>query len=174
MKCVPFKKQEVPMRDWKIYRKRLIPNECIPLKNDIILHSDDSLLITKWNTLKPRSDFHHGYSCYYLNEGYKISRFYKENGSLLYWYCDIITHEVENKNDLIITDLLADVIIYPDGFVQVLDLDELCDAKTQGLITEEQFFLAVKQLGALLDIVYSGHLSDFTSFFINLITEDLH
>ena len=162
------------MRDWKIYRKRLIPNECIPLKNDIILHSDDSLLITKWNTLKPRSDFHHGYSCYYLNEGYKISRFYKENGSLLYWYCDIITHEVENKNDLIITDLLADVIIYPDGFVQVLDLDELCDAKTQGLITEEQFFLAVKQLGALLDIVYSGHLSDFTSFFINLITEDLH
>ena len=43
------------MRDWNIYRKRLIPNECIPLKNDIILHADDLLLITKWNTLKPRS-----------------------------------------------------------------------------------------------------------------------
>lgn len=162
------------MRDWNIYRKRLIPNECIPLKNDIILHADDSLLITKWNTLRPRSDFHHGYSCYYLNEGYKISRFYKEDGHLLYWYCDIITHEVENENDLIITDLLADVIIYPDGFVQVLDLDELCDAKAQGLITEEQFFLAVKQLGSLLDIIYQEHLPEFTTFFMNTITEDIN
>ncbi len=160
------------MRDWNIYRKRLIPNECIPLKNDIILHADDSLLITKWNTLKPRSDFHHGYSCYYLNEGYKISRFYKEDGSLLYWYCDIITHEVENENNIIITDLLADVIIYPDGFVQVLDLDELCDAKAQDLITEAQFFLAVKQLGTLLDIVYSGHLEQFAQPLINVIAQD--
>ena len=162
------------MRDWNIYRKRLIPNECIPLKNDVILHADDSLLITKWNTLKPRSDFHHGYSCYYLNEGYKISRFYKEDGSLLYWYCDIITHEVKNENDLIITDLLADVIIYPDGFVQVLDLDELCDAKEKALITEEQFFLAVKQLGSLLDIIYQEHLPEFTTFFMNTITEDIN
>lgn len=160
------------MRDWNIYRKRLIPNECIPLKNDIILHADDSLLITKWNTLKPRSDFHHGYSCYYLNDGYKISRFYKEDGSLVYWYCDIITHEVENENDLIITDLLADVIIYPDGFVQVLDLDELCDAKAQVLITEEQFFLAVKQLGTLLDIIYSGHLEQFAKPLLDVITQD--
>lgn len=160
------------MRDWNIYRKRLIPNECIPLKNDIILHADDSLLITKWNTLKPRSDFHHGYSCYYLNEGYKISRFYKEDGSLLYWYCDIITHEIENDNDLIITDLLADVIIYPDGFVQVLDLDELCDAKTEALITEDQFFLAVKQLGSLLDIIYSGHLERFAQPLTDMITQD--
>lgn len=160
------------MKEWNIYRKRLIPNECILLKGDCILHEDDSLLITKWNTLKPRSDFHHGYSCYYLKDGYKISRFYKEDGSLLYWYCDIISASVENENDLIITDLLADVIIYPDGFVQVLDLDELCDAKTQELISEEQFFLAVKQLGALLDIVYSGHLEQFTKPMMDIIGND--
>lgn len=160
------------MKNWNIYRKRLIPNECIPLKNDIILHTDESILITKWNTIKPRTDFHHGYSCYYLNEGYKISRFYKEDGSLLYWYCDIITHEVENENDLIITDLLADVIIYPDGFVQVLDLDELCDAKEKALITDEQFFLAVKQLGSLLDIIYSGHLEQFAQPLMDMIAQD--
>ena len=139
------------MKEWNIYRKRLIPNECIPLKNDIILYGDDSILITKWNTLKPRSDFHHGYSCYYLKEGCKVSRFYKEDGSLLYWYCDIITHTVENENDLIITDLLADVIVYPDGFVQVLDLDELCDAKEKGLPLEtveddDSFFYKEKLL----------------------------
>ena len=161
------------MKDWNIYRKRLIPNECIPLKNDIILYSDDLMLITKWNTLKPRSDFHHGYSCYYLNEGYKISRFYKEDGSLLYWYCDIITHEIKNDNDLIITDLLADVIIYPDGFVQVLDLDELCSAKESNRITDAQFFLAIRQLSSLLDIIYSGHLESFSQPLTNMINQDV-
>lgn len=157
------------MKEWNIYRKRLIPNECILLKGDRILYEDDTLLITKWNTLKPRSDFHHGHSCYYLKDGYKISRFYKEDGSLLYWYCDIITPEVENETNLIVTDLLADVIIYPDGFVRVLDLDELCNAKAQGLITEEQFFLSVKQLGTLLDIIYSGHLEQFTKPMMDII-----
>ena len=161
------------MKEWNIYRKRLIPNECIPLKNDIILYGDDSILITKWNTLKPRSDFHHGYSCYYLKEGCKVSRFYKEDGSLLYWYCDIITHTVENENDLIITDLLADVIIYPDGFVQVLDLDELCDAKEKGLITEDEFFLSIKQLSRLLDTIYSGHLEQFASSLLEKIQNDI-
>lgn len=161
------------MKEWNIYRKRLIPNECIPLKNDIILYGDDSILITKWNTLKPRSDFHHGYSCYYLKEGCKVSRFYKEDGSLLYWYCDIITHTVENENDLIITDLLADVIVYPDGFVQVLDLDELCDAKEKGLITVDEFFLSIKQLGSLLDTIYSGHLEQFASSLLEKIQNDI-
>lgn len=161
------------MKEWNIYRKRLIPDECIPLKNDIILYADESILITKWNTLKPRSDFHHGYSCYYLKEGFKISRFYKEDGSLLYWYCDIITHTVENENDLIITDLLADVIIYPDGFVQVMDLDELCEARQKKMITESDFFAAVSRLGALLDIVYQEHLPSFTQFFMEQIQKNL-
>lgn len=160
------------MKDLIIYRKRFIPNECVPLKNDIFLHVDDSFLVTKWDVLKPRSDFHHGYSSYYLKEGYKISRFYKEDGSLLYWYCDIVMHNFANENELIVTDLLADVIIYPDGFVKVLDLDELCDAKTQGLITAEQFFLAVKQLGTLLDIIYNGDFEKFTRSFSDIISQD--
>lgn len=157
------------MKNWNLYRRRLIPNECIPLKKDIILHSDENLLITKWNTLKPRSDFHHGYSAYYLNEGYKISRFYDSEDNLVYWYCDIICHSVENDNDLIITDLLADVIVYPDGFVQILDIDELCDAKEKELITQEEFFLAVKQLGSLLDIIYGEHLEEFASPLLDAI-----
>lgn len=144
-----------------LYRRRLIPDECIPLANDTILYADEKLLITKWITLKPRSDFHHGYSCYYLDKGFKISRFYKEDGTLVYWYCDIISHAFEAADKLIITDLLADVIVYPDGFVQVMDLDELCSAREDGLITADEFFLAVKRLGALLDIVYSGHLEEF-------------
>lgn len=157
------------MKNWNLYRRRLIPNECIPLNKDIILHSDENLIITKWNTLKPRSDFHHGYSAYYLNEGYKISHFYDSENNLVYWYCDIITHNVEKEDDLIITDLLADVIVYPDGFVQVLDMDELCGARENQLITEDEFFLAIKQLGGLLDIIYRGHLKKFAKPLLDAI-----
>lgn len=41
----------------KIYRKRMIPDECILLKDDIILEKTDDIIVTKWNTLKPRRVF---------------------------------------------------------------------------------------------------------------------
>ena len=77
------------MADPILYRKRLIPEECVLLKDDRLLYRDEEIIVTAWNTLKPRKDLHHGLSCYYLQEGIKVSRFYDENGSLLYWYCDI-------------------------------------------------------------------------------------
>ena len=60
----------------KLYRKRIIPNECIHLKEDIIIFQDESLIITKWNALKPKKELHHGFSCYFLKEGYKVSSFF--------------------------------------------------------------------------------------------------
>ena len=106
-----------------LYRKRLIPDECILLKDDIIISCDENVILTKWNTLKPKKDLHHGYSCYLLNEGIKVSKFYREDNSLIYWYCDIVDYQFnEDNSELVATDLLADVLIYPDGFVKVLDL----------------------------------------------------
>ena len=106
-----------------LYRKRLIPNECILLKDDIIISCDENVILTKWNTLKPKKDLHHGYSCYLLQEGIKVSKFYREDNSLIYWYCDIVDYQFnDDKSELVATDLLADVLIYPDGFVKVLDL----------------------------------------------------
>ena len=101
-----------------LYRKRLIPSECILLKDDIIISCDENVILTKWNTLKPKKDLHHGYSCYLLKEGIKVSKFYREDNSLIYWYCDIVDYQFnEDKSELVATDLLADVLIYPDGFV---------------------------------------------------------
>ena len=90
-----------------LYRKRLIPLECVPLKDDEILQWDDNIILTKWNALKPKKDLHHGYSCYFLKEGYKVSKFYTADNSLLYWYCDIVAFEKSTEeNALIVTDLL--------------------------------------------------------------------
>jgi predicted RNA-binding protein associated with RNAse of E/G family len=143
--------------DIKIYRKRYIPNETILLKDDIILSHGNGKIVTKWNVLKPRNDFSHGYSCYYIKEGYKVSCFLKEDGSLIYYYCDIIKAEYKSdENVYIFTDLLADVKVYPDKTVKIVDLDELADALEKKLITQKELCLALRQLNSLLKIIYSG------------------
>lgn len=141
----------------KLYRKRLIPMECILLKDDIIEYCSEDMLITSWKTLNPKIEFSHGCSCYFFQEGFKISKFYKPDGQLLYYYCDIVEFE-KNKEDnsLIVTDLLADVIIYPDGRLQVMDLDELADAQEQALISGFQLNRSLRRLNKLLNIIQKG------------------
>ncbi|MDD6812371.1 MAG: DUF402 domain-containing protein [Lachnospiraceae bacterium] len=140
-----------------LYRKRIIPEECVLLKDDRILYQDEEKILTAWNTLKPRKDIHHGFSCYFLKEGFKVSKFFHEDNSLLYWYCDIVEYDFQpDSNTYIVTDLLADVIIYPDGFVKVVDIDELVTALEQKRISEETLRKALIQLNHLLEIIYAG------------------
>ena len=73
-----------------LYRKRMIPEECVLLKDDKVLELTDDIIITKWNTLKPKRELHHGFSCYFLKHGFKVSKFYRADNSLMYWYCDIV------------------------------------------------------------------------------------
>ena len=141
-----------------LYRKRIIPEECVLLKDDKILYQDEQIIVTGWNTLKPKKELHHGYSCYFLNEGYKVSKFYREDNSLLFWYCDIVEHDYQPEtNTYVFTDLLADVIIYPDGFVKVVDIDELVTARDENLISEDTLKKSLMCLSNLLGIIYTGH-----------------
>ena len=145
------------MKNPVLYRKRFIPNECIQLKDDSILECTDSRIITKWDTIRKRCDLSHGYSCYYLDRGYKISKFLKEDGSLLCWYCDIITYEYnEEQNTLLVIDLLADVKIFPNGLIKVVDLDELSEAFEQRLIDETLLKKSLLSLNRLLKEIYES------------------
>ena len=139
----------------KLYRKRIIPEQMILLKDDRIERSDDEMIITSWNTLNPKTEFSHGCSCYFLKQGLKVSKFYRSDDSLLYWYCDIVDYEFDKKTkSLTVTDLLADVIIYPDGHYKVVDLDELAEALERGLITAETMSYTLRRLNDLLTILY--------------------
>ena len=149
------------MNQISLYRKRLIPAECVSLHDDTILRLDDNILITSWKTIRPRKDLDHGFSCYYLKEGFKISKFYRTDNSLLYYYCDIISPSYDSDSaSLIVTDLLADVIIYPDGFVKVCDLDELVTASNSGALSPEMLKAALLSLHSLLDKIYKGQLQE--------------
>lgn len=148
------------MKTPELYRKRLIPAQNIPLKDDTILFTSDEIIVTKWDTLNPKTEFNHGTSCYFFKEGVKVSKFYRADNTLLYWYCDIVEYEYDKDlNRLTVVDLLADVLIYPDGTVKVVDLDEMADALGQGVITAELLQQGLYRLNGLLTKIYSGEFS---------------
>lgn len=148
------------MANLTLYRKRIIPEECVLLKDDVVLQVDNDTIVTKWNALKPKKDLHHGYSCYYLNEGFKMSKFIDAKGNLLYWYFDIVEYDFHPaQNAYVVTDLLVDVIITPDGFIKVVDLDELVAAFDSGRLTDYQLKKSLLCLNNLLSTLYSPKLS---------------
>ena len=148
-----------------LYRRCIIPEECILLKDDIIQSCDEERIVTTWNALRPKKDLHHGSSCYFLKEGFKVSKFCREDDSLLYWYCDIVDFNYDPvKNTMIVTDLLADVIIYPDGFVKVVDLDELVTALESRSISLDTLKTGLMKLDKLLNIIYAGDFDRLKSY----------
>lgn len=150
-----------------LYRKRLIPLESVLLKNDRILYLDSSTLITSWQTIRPKADLASGYSCYLMNQGFKISRFYNHRHEFMYWYCDIIDTDFDPlSNTYTFTDLLADVEVYQDGTFRILDLDELARAFSDGLITGSQLVLALNRLHSLLQIIYTKNFDQLTQLLL--------
>ena len=142
-----------------LYRKRLIPNECIRLDQDEVLFRSNQVLVTRWHTIRPKKELDHGVSCFLLDKGWKISRFLNRQDDLICWYCDIMDYTYEAETDTyIFTDLLADVLLYPSGEVRVVDLDEIADALEQRLLEQRQVCLCMRQLDALLREIYSGNL----------------
>lgn len=143
------------MNPLTLYRRRIIPQECRPLTGDEIIFADDEVVITKWTTINPKTEFTHGCSCYFLKQGFKVSKFYRHDGTLLYWYCDIVDFDFDPScNELYVTDLLADVIVNPDGSFQVVDLDELADAFENHLISAELMTTCLRRLDDLLTMIY--------------------
>lgn len=140
-----------------LYRKRFIPMETVLLKDDVVLFQNEDVIVTKWNVLKPRNDFAKGVSCYFLKEGYKISRFINKNDSIVYHYCDIIeTEYIPEENTYIFTDLLADVLIYENGIVKVVDVAEIAEALEKNILSVALAAKALYRLDALLSIIYDG------------------
>jgi predicted RNA-binding protein associated with RNAse of E/G family len=160
-------KKEPDMGELKLYRKRIIPQECILLEDDILLYRDNEVIITKWNTIRPKKTLSHGYSCYFLERGFKVSKFYDHDDRLISWYCDIIDTACSSEDGTetyIFTDLLADVVVYPDGRVRVVDLDELADAQRDHLIQPEELQAALRHLDKLLTIIYKGAFSTLQKY----------
>ena len=140
-----------------LFRRRFIPDEITPLSDDKVLKLEENLIITSWKTLNPRTDFAGGMSAYFIDKGWKVSKFLDCEGNIKYWYCDIIDSIVdEENNSFTYEDLLFDVVVYPGGNVKVLDCDEAAEAREKGFITEEQLLRGLRSMNELLTTIYHG------------------
>jgi len=149
-----------------MYRKRYIPDEIKSLEKDEILYMSDDVIVTKWDTFRPKKNFSNGISCTFVNKGFKISKFMDNNGKLVYYYCDIIHSDYyKDENKWIFTDLLADVKIYPDGRTEIVDLDEVSEALKSGIISTETVCELMENLNSLLGLIYSGEWRKMTERF---------
>ena len=153
------------MTNLKLFRRRFIPEEIVELKDDKILSMDknNNIIITKWNVLKPRNDIDHGISAYFINDGIKVSKIFNSDGNLVYWYCDII-ETVHDNNTYTFNDLLIDIIIHPDGKVEVVDMDEFADVMENGILTNHTIAKALRCANSLLKDIYSGNFEKYTRY----------
>ncbi len=153
------------MTNLKLFRRRFIPEEIVELKDDKILSMDknNNIIITKWNVLKPRNDIDHGISAYFINDGIKVSKIFNSDGNLVYWYCDII-ETVHDNNTYTFNDLLIDIIIHPDGKVEVVDMDEFADVMENGILTNNTIAKALRCANSLLKDIYSGNFEKYTRY----------
>lgn len=155
-----------------LFRKRFIPNEIVHLKDDKILSHSDEMIITQWNTLKPRTDISRGVSAYFIKEGYKVSKIYDRDDHIVYWYCDIIRVPKNSASTpIIFEDLLLDVIIYENGLVKVIDAKELGEALEKGYIDTTAVIEAMYSLDRLLTIIYDGRFHTL-QYHINKAEQD--
>ena len=153
------------MTNLKLFRRRFIPEEIVELKDDKILSIDkiNNIIITTWNVLKPRNDIDHGISAYFINDGIKVSKIFNSDGNLVYWYCDII-ETVHDNNTYTFNDLLIDIIIHPDGKVEVVDMDEFADVMENGILTNNTIAKALRCANSLLKDIYSGNFEKYTRY----------
>ena len=154
----------------RLFRRRFIPDENIELKDDMILALEPNLIITSWNVLKPRRDISRGVSAYFIDKGIKVSKVFDNAGQMVYWYCDIIeTHYDEKENIYTFNDLLIDVIVYPDGQVEVLDMDEFADAMEQGILSVGTIAHAMRATDDLLHTIHAGEFEKYTHYIDDML-----
>ena len=154
----------------RLFRRRFIPDENIELKDDMILALEPNLIITSWNVLKPRRDISRGVSAYFIDKGIKVSKVFDNAGQMVYWYCDIIeTHYDEKENIYTFNDLLIDVGVYPDGQVEVLDMDEFADAMEQGILSVGTLAHAMRATDDLLHTIYAGEFEKYTHYIDDML-----
>ena len=152
------------MKTIRLFRSRYMPDEIIELTDDEILCVSEDYLITRWHVLKPRKDIDHGISIYYLKKGFKISKIFDARGQMVYWYCDIIyTQRNAEQNTYTFHDLLADVLIYPDGHVEVVDLGEISDIMEAGTLEPRFVAMALRRTDELLSCIYQHRFDELTA-----------
>lgn len=147
--------------EYTFIRKRLIPDEEVDISSDELISCNGSVLVTRWFPIKPRRDIGWGVSHTDIEKGYKISAVHDGEGDFGYWYVDVIsTKYYPDENKYVFTDLLVDVRIYPGKEPEILDMDELEDAKKRGIVSVDDYNTALFIVDSVVKLYREGGFPD--------------
>jgi uncharacterized protein len=128
----------------QVRKTKLHPQREVDLTGDTLLYQDQELQVTAW--IAPE---HHPNQVKYaltftlFNQAIQIHSKHDAQGQRLYWYCDLL--EVSQVAETwLLTDLILDVVVYPDYSTRVLDLAEMGEALEENGITPLQAAQALK------------------------------
>jgi predicted RNA-binding protein associated with RNAse of E/G family len=89
---------------------------------------------------------------YFVKEGYTISKVFTKKGEFLYYYCDLMEMQQIGSMKYVMTDLLIDLIVYPDDHYHIVDLDEFVDSLEKDELTKRQQIHTLKTLHEMVDL----------------------
>lgn len=140
-----------------LLKHKLVPQGTVDITNDKILFFDGNFLVTQWKPENSNMNISSAISLVSIKDGYQISKKFDSNNKFVYWYCDIVkTKWTKETSCLEITDLIIDLVVFPNYQVNCIDLDELTDAKEKGLISSMDFNWAKESSLKLLQKVIEG------------------
>lgn len=154
-------------KDYIVNRRRYIPDEVISLNKDTIYYVSEELIVTGWKAITSRPDFSGGISAYFPKKGIKTSKLFDASGNILYWYNDVGEVFINGKT-IQFNDLLFDIIVYPDGRIEYMDIDEFALAVEKNLITKEQELKALRNYHFLVQAVTHGKFNAFQAPILEL------
>ena len=94
------------------------------------------------------------------DKNYWITAIYDNNKNLIQYYIDITRNNYINSNDPYFEDLFLDVVIFPNGNYITLDINELNQALSEKIITEQEFNMALDTANDVTKSILSN-ITDF-------------
>lgn len=115
------------------------------------------------------------FAMYPVDKNFSITAMYDENYEIKEWYFDICKQNGIEDGIPFEDDLYLDVVIVPDGRINILDEDELLDAEKNGLITAQDVELAYKTKGEIIKTFGNNikELEKLTNKYLTLIKEKM-
>lgn len=113
------------------------------------------------------------FNMYPVNENYCINAIMDNNDNIVQWYFDVSKYIGVEDGVPYEDDLYLDVVIVPNGKINLLDEDELDDAFNNGDITKEDYSLAYEVRKYILDTYGNNipYLEDLTNKLFTKIKE---
>lgn len=79
------------------------------------------------------------------NQHHSVTTVFDQNGDVVQWYIDICLENGLENNRPFMDDLFLDIILLPSGLVIEKDKDEIEEALSRGVISEEMYDLAWRE-----------------------------